>query len=122
MQERDGWRSWAQFVYLGGGPVNGTDSELQAAVCAAQDAREQESVAHLRAALENIACLDEAPIGASLTSLDEPASAAIAREALSVNAGATSLAQGATESAQDSSSFSSLQARERTTDTETKAE
>ncbi len=38
-RERDGWRSWAQFVYLRGGPVSGTDKEMQAAVCAAHDAQ-----------------------------------------------------------------------------------
>ncbi len=37
-RERETWRGWAQLVYLGGGPAVGTDGELRAAVCAAQDA------------------------------------------------------------------------------------
>lgn len=32
------WRSWAQFIFQGGGPVSGSDAELRAAVCAAYDA------------------------------------------------------------------------------------
>lgn len=31
------WRGWAQFVYLGGGPAEGTDNELQKRVCGNQD-------------------------------------------------------------------------------------
>jgi hypothetical protein len=34
------WRTWAQFVWLGGGPVVGTDEELQASICAQFDALE----------------------------------------------------------------------------------
>lgn len=36
------WRDWAQFVYLGGGPVTLPDAELRAAVCASHDARVDE--------------------------------------------------------------------------------
>jgi hypothetical protein len=32
------WRSWAQFVYLGGGHPQGSDDDLQTAVCAKHDA------------------------------------------------------------------------------------
>lgn len=37
------WRGWAQFVYLGGGPVTLTDDELRAAVCAAHDRQVQDT-------------------------------------------------------------------------------
>lgn len=33
------WRTWAQFVYLQGGPVTKSDPDLRAAVCAAHDAQ-----------------------------------------------------------------------------------
>ena len=36
------WRSWAQFVYLGGGPLEGTDQELQRRVNELHDAEVQE--------------------------------------------------------------------------------
>ncbi len=32
------WRGWAQFVFLGGGPVTKTDDELRTAICEAYDA------------------------------------------------------------------------------------
>lgn len=35
--ELDRWRRWAQFVYLGGGPVTLGDDALRAAVCATHD-------------------------------------------------------------------------------------
>lgn len=32
-EELDRWRSWAQFVFLGGGPLTMNDDELRQAVC-----------------------------------------------------------------------------------------
>ena len=37
-QELAAWRSWAQFVYLGGGPVTKADGELRQGVCEKHDA------------------------------------------------------------------------------------
>jgi cell division protein FtsB len=34
----DNWRRWARFVYKDGGPVTGSDSDLQKAVCETHDA------------------------------------------------------------------------------------
>lgn len=46
------WREWAQFVYLGGGPLSLPDDEaLRTAVCAVQDAREAAKVTALETAL-----------------------------------------------------------------------
>jgi hypothetical protein len=36
-RELEAWRKWAQFVYLGGGPVTLSDQELRAAVSSAHD-------------------------------------------------------------------------------------
>jgi hypothetical protein len=50
------WREWAQFVYLGGGPVTKTDLELRAGVCEAHDADTQAlraTIAELTAAATN---------------------------------------------------------------------
>jgi hypothetical protein len=37
-RQLDAWRTWAQFVYGGGGPVTGTDDELRTMIGARQDA------------------------------------------------------------------------------------
>ena len=37
VQRVEDWRKWAQFVYLGGGPVTASDADLRSAVCEAHD-------------------------------------------------------------------------------------
>ena len=46
------WRSWAQFVYLGGGPVTKPDNELRAGV----NARHDKDVLDVRAELSAVLC------------------------------------------------------------------
>lgn len=38
--ELDAWRRWAQYVYLGGGPVTLDDASLRAAVCETHDTQD----------------------------------------------------------------------------------
>jgi hypothetical protein len=42
----DAWRTWAQFVFLGGGPVTSTDTELRDLICRAIDGRSYTRVVH----------------------------------------------------------------------------
>ncbi len=50
-QTLETWRSWAQFVYLGGGPHTLTDAQLQLGVCNAHDKDMSDVRAELEAAL-----------------------------------------------------------------------
>lgn len=48
------WRTWAQFVWLGGGPITQSDDDLRQAMCEQFD-RERELVRTLRAFVQEIA-------------------------------------------------------------------
>lgn len=37
----ESWRAWAQFVWLGGGPVSATDEELRRRICEVADWRHE---------------------------------------------------------------------------------
>jgi hypothetical protein len=54
------WRDWAQFVYLGGGPVTLTDKELRAAVCQAHDDDTEPLKAEVSALSARLAAVEQA--------------------------------------------------------------